>query len=701
MSSMIYNATPMPRLTGIKDESRGQNVRDDEQLPTHLPHFYIYAEQGPTEPTYVDGESLTTIFGQKTMDQRHKYYNHQSAFVNTALGRGNGVFVQRVIPNDAGPKSRILLSADIIAQDIQQYQRDPNGKFKLDASGQKIPVSGAGATVPGHKIKWVVNSWTAGGTSEDFANVSSRVGSLTDGADQSTLYPILELEANFVGEYGNNIALRLVAPSTDSEYPLNIDAVQSLKSMIYRLSLLRRDSVESSSNVVRTMDSDDWLDVCLSEDSIDLRNGFDYNFDERIVNAYQDLSAPGQSTPIYGPLGRAHLYRDNLELILEMIGEAEDEFGTLLVPDIVAEPEYLYTINPFTATSTDGIPYYSVELESVANGNQRFGDSSQVFGAGGSDGTMSNAAFDLLVRNELSNYGYTEYPLLDWAKYPMSAYYDSGFELDTKFAFFNVMARRKDVGIVLSTHVYGKPQLLPSEESSMAMTLNNMARNYPESVLHGTSVVRCLIFGHSGKLINGALRGYVPLTIEALSKFSAYMGAGNGLWVSTAAFDDENNNRLDMFDPRTVNQRWKPETARYRDWDNGLNWVESYDRKSLFFPAIQTVYNDDTSILNAAANMWIAIDLEKVAQNSWRHMTGNSKLSDAQFLERSDERITESVRGKYDNRALITPRTYYTASDRRRGYSYSCDITFAGNNMKGPGTFTIIAKRLSDVTTAA
>lgn len=699
-SSIIFNAAPMPYLRGIRDESRGVNVRDPEELPTHLPHFYFYAEQGPTEPMYVAGDSLTTIYGLKTVDPRYKYYNHQTVCAQTVMGEGNGIFVQRVIPADAGPKARVLLSLDIVADDIQQYQRDVAGKFVLDAGGNKIEITGAGATKPGYRLKWVLNSWTAGATTEEFGEVSTRTGSMTNGAsEQSMLYPIAEWEVNHVGAYGNNIALRLVAPTTESDYPLSADAAAAIKAMIYRLQILRRDTPEMSPNIVSTIQGDMWVDFSFKPGALDARRDIDYSFNERLIDAYQDETAPGQETPIYGPFGRQHLYTTYLDNILELVGELEAPEGTLPALTIDANSEYLYATNILTGVSYDNVPYYTVQMEGPASGGFRFSDSSQAYAAGGSDGTLSNAAFDLLVRNELTNYGLTEWPLLNWAKYPVSAYYDSGFELDTKQAFFIPMSKRKDVGIVLSTHTVGEPQLLPSEESSMAMSLNNMARNFPESTLYGTSVVRALIIGHSGKLISSTYRDYLPLTIEIARKFAAYMGAGNGLWRSTASFDQVPNNHVTMFSH--VNARWKPETQRYRDWDNGLVWIEDYDRRAKFFPAIQTVYSDDTSVLNSAANMWIAIDLEKVAQRAWRDMVGNSKLSDEQFLERSDELISEMVRGRYDSRAVVRPRTFFTGPDKQRGYSWSCEITMFVGSMRTAGSFTIVAKRLSDLNTEA
>ena len=704
MSDLIFNAAPMPYLRGIRDDSRGQNVREAEQLATHLPHFFIYAEEGPTEPTYVGSSSISTIYGGKTMDPNYGYYNHQSVFLSTCLGQGNGAFVQRVLPADVGPKARILLSVDVNDDSITQYQRDDNGQFVLDQAGQKIPLTGGGATMTGVKLKWVVNSWHSGMTDQPFGEVTTRVGSLTSPLEEeSTLYPIMEFEASFEGAYGNNIAIRLTTPTIGGIEALNGDAVNAVKSYLYRLYVMRRDSSEVNPNVLRTVFGDVSTDFTFRPDAIDRKRGIDYSAEGRLVEAYQDLSAPGQETPIYGPLGRMFIYHNNLKTVLARIAATEAANGTLpaSVIDDTDNDEYLYSVNPFTAANYDGVPYYTVALESVANGSFRFSTTTQAYAQGGSDGTMSDAAFDALVRSELVNYGSGAWPMLDWAKYPVSAYYDSGFSLETKQAFAIPMSKRRDVAVIVSTHITGEAQLSGSEESSMAMSLNNYFRNFPESTIYGTPVVRAIIAGNSGKLVNGIYRGYLPLSLELLNKFAAYMGSGTGRWRSTAAFDSEPNNQLTLFDPRTVNVRWKPEVTRYSDWDNGLVWVENYDRKSLFYPAIQTVYNDDTSILNSAVNMWIAVDLEKVGLRSWRNLTGNSRLSDDQFLERSDEAIAEDVRGKYDSRVVVRPRTFYTGPDKRRGYSWSCEIEMYGNVMKTAASFTVVAKRLADLSTGS
>jgi hypothetical protein len=91
--------------------------------------------------------------------------------------------------------------------------------------------------------------------------------------------------------------------------------------------------------------------------------------------------------------------------------------------------------------------------------------------------------------------------------------------------------------------------------------------------------------------------------------------------------------------------------------------------------------------------MHILLTVEKVCQQVWRELTGNTKLTADQFLQRSDDLIVEKVEGRFDDRAIIVPNTYFTDIDEALGYSWSTDVTVYLNNMRTVGSFTVIADR--------
>lgn len=700
--SNIISAAPTLHLTGIKDASSRAPVREPEQIPTHLPHVHIYAEKGPTKPTLVTGGVLSTVLGAKTLDPRHKYYNHQSELASVVLGGGNAVFASRLKPVDAGPNSRLLLSLDIVDDQIQQFQRTPNGAFLLDVDGEKIPVQGQGATLPGFRAKWVVNDWIAGSTVGAFGAVASKAGSLTNAADeQSTVYPIFEVEVSHFGEYGNNLGLRLLAPSTASLSPLNDALVESAKAFIYRLAVVSRADASSTVIVEETLGGEQQIEFTFKAGAVDPASDTEISIQETFINAYQDISTPGMS-PIYGPFGKVYVYQDNLELILAQVGETEAPLGLLPELTMDEDSEFLHVVNLIGATAVDGTPYYTLELLGAGDGGIRFTDSTAVWADGGSDGTMTFALHDGLVRSAMLAYGGE---LLDDAKYPFSFYYDSGYTLETKLSLLTPLGLRKDIFVVLSTQDVSQPLNSASIESSMAISLKNAARLYPESEIHGTKVCRATVVGHAGTLLSSKYKGvngrkHLPHTLQFASRCANYMGAGTGLWNSGAAFDQSPNNQIDMF--RDSNITFKSATSRQNDWRNGLIWAQSYDMRSDYWPALQTVYDDDTSVLNNFFNVAIAIDLEKVSQRTYRDLTGMSgKLTKAQFIMRSNELILERTEGKYDGRVSIRPDTYFTAADEQRGYSWRTDIHMYGENMRTVGTYTVVAHRSSELELAA
>jgi len=278
--------------------------------------------------------------------------------------------------------------------------------------------------------------------------------------------------------------------------------------------------------------------------------------------------------------------------------------------------------------------------------------------------------------------------------YPQSVIYDTGFSLETKRKMLTPLGLRKDIAVVLGTQDVSQPQNTAEQESSTAIALRTEARLYPESEVYGTPVCRALVVGHSGHLVNSQYKSLLPLTIQLADMASRFMGAANGQWERDRGFDTAPYNQVSMF--KDVNCTYKRQRVYDRDWDSGLVWVQNFDRRSLFFPAFQTVYDDATSVLNSAINMFIVVEIEKVAERTWRQLTGTSKLSREQFIERSNSLIEDATTERFDDRVIVVPRTYFTNYDEALGYSWSCDIELYLNNMMTVGTFTVVSRRRSD-----
>jgi hypothetical protein len=112
---------------------------------------------------------------------------------------------------------------------------------------------------------------------------------------------------------------------------------------------------------------------------------------------------------------------------------------------------------------------------------------------------------------------------------------------------------------------------------------------------------------------------------------------------------------------------------------------------------LQTVYDDDTSVLNSDINMLICVDVAKQSEEVWRRMTGNTTLTNAQFIDKCNAELLKLVEGRYDNRVVIVPNTYFTEADEARGYSWTMDVAVYMNNMRTVGVLNVITRRRSDL----
>lgn len=165
------------------------------------------------------------------------------------------------------------------------------------------------------------------------------------------------------------------------------------------------------------------------------------------------------------------------------------------------------------------------------------------------------------------------------------------------------------------------------------------------------------------------------------------------------AFDIYPNNVVTKV--RDVNLTYKATKVRQSNWALGLTWVQQFDQRQLFYPAIQTVYDDDTSVLNSFLVTCIVAYCEKIVEQTWKQLTGRSDLTQAQFIEQSNALISDAVKGRFDNRVTIVPETFFDTNDVARGYSWSCYIYIYANVMKTVGTYTLITRRLEDLQTTS
>ena len=690
MANQIVNAAPMVIDYGTQDLSTRQLPREPELIPQHLPKFFIFAKKGPTEPQLCVGAERDRIYGTETFNPRSKYFNHATVFANAVNAEGNACMYERVIPEDAGPQATALLSLDVLQTTVDLYQRNDDGSIYYNDFGEPV-ITG---TAPGFKVKWVVDHFATEAEMTEFGARTMSPGDQVDEATttQSNRYPIMDLKYFSKGQAGNVSGIRMWAPTTKTIQTMPSKLMNVNKVYPYYISVIRRADEFSTPTPVETLFGEQKLMITLKPNTIDPLTERQMYLGEVFVDAYQNLTDLRYAKQ-YGDFSEISVYQDNIDTLVQMFHAAESDYIDAYsdFSDNVADA---HLFNMVTGVSSFNVPYHSFTFVDGPD-SVRMSEYTNIYAAGGSDGTMTDEDFADLVEARMQAYLDPNNEVQELATNVESIFYDSGFPLWTKYALCNAIAVRKDTAVVLGTHTVGERTLSASEEHSIAIALRTRLQMYPESDYFGTPVMRGMIVGRSGKIRNSLYTKEVPLTYEVAVKSARYMGAGNGAWTNGANFDGAPGSVIEtMYD---LNITWVPASVRNRNWDVGLNWVQAYDRRSYFFPALKTVYDNDTSVLNSYLTMLACCHLNKVAHACWREFSGVSSLSNVQLVQRVNDFVIQRTQNKFDGRFVIQPDAFFTDMDVLRGFSWTLPIKIFAQNMKTVMTTYVQAFRAEDL----
>jgi len=689
MNLNIRNGAPMSLNLGIKDDSSRTPNAVAEARPTHMPKVYGYAQKGDHTQAYpVVGDSRTTIFGADSFDLRKKWANHATVYSNAFAAQGNMQMFQRLKPTDAPDPASLRLWIDLLPTQVQDYERNADGSYKRDGSNALIPTA---SKVAGYLAKFVLTAVDKDVNGDDTFGVATQVaGDQTDGNSvQSTRYPILDLRTSSFGSWGNNQAIRLWAPTTQSTRPLDSRLVTDQKVYPFYIACAERADELSTAKVKSTLSGSQQIPFTFKPGTIDRNTDAQMYLGDIFLNAYQDISTPGLS-PQFGPFGEINVYDSNIAAVLALVYAAEFAVADVH-SDFDGSSDEAYRFNLISGMTSGGVPYHTYQVVTGSSNSVRLTESSNLFAAGGGDGTMDNASFAALVSLELANYADPNHPVQEEATNPESIFYDSGFPVQTKKDMAQILAIRKDVAVVVSTHEDGGRVLTDDEERSLATALLTHFQAYAESEYFGTPAARACIVGSSGYILGSQWVKRAPASFEIAMKAADYMGAANGLWKAGKSFDSAPLSQIDYM--RDMALPFRPADARSKDWDVGLIWPAAYSRSRFYFPQLQTIYPDDTSVLNNFFTMMACVELQKIGTAVHKDFSGVSNLTEEQLIERVNAKINDAVKDKFDNRFTITPETTFTADDKLRGYSWTTTIKIASPMMETVQTLIIETQR--------
>lgn len=680
---------------GTQDKSGRTEASQPEQIPIHLPLVPTYASKGEPGRMYVAATAdAKKLLGEGAFDVTSDYATHVTPLIVQSLAPNNSfVAYQRIVPDDAPDPATLRLSIEVLERQVPAYLRDDDGFYVTDANG--APQEDADADpISGVEFRWVIDTVNDG---RPYGNATVMDGALVNGSIQSKRYPIYDFKAPYQGALCNGNGLNMYMPNAKSSTPADEGIISEIGARIARLQFFTTDESTGVRTTAETLLGGRTVEFSTKPDAYYSGTNTDYDATRAIIPAYTQLVGSAGVQPIYGPFGDMVIYQDNIDTVLQMMYDVEvavSEYTTELDGD-------KYLMDFMNGRDVEGRPYYAVIVNSDMEVDEAItlNSSSVHYASGGGDGTMSAANFEKSVQYQFTNFGSLDIKYLDEARFPLSAVWDSGYDTDTKDALLMAMSLRKDIIVFLSTHQHSLGrQLTEAEESSMASALRASARLYQESSYFNTPACRAVVFQQSGKLVNpNGWTHYVPLSVDYAAKVASYAGAANGKLITANDPQRSPNNIVTLIAGETINAVWRPDTARDVDWNNAAVWAQAKDRFQFFYPAVQTVYDDSTSILNSIGNVLVSANLQRVGYWAWSELTGRDDLSDAELEDESDRLITEQTDGKYGTKVRVVPKTQVTKADNNRGYSWTTEIELYGNVMKTANTLYITSYRMEDL----
>lgn len=525
-----------------------------------------------------------------------------------------------------------------------------------------------------------------------------------DSADAifSKMYPIFELKAKNQGTWYNNIGFSIQSLNNSD---IDGKILSELKALPYAWAFYTRTSPKVSPIVFRNLYAEPSSNIVFVEKATNPTTEARMDFEYILQNNWYNETDPLKTLKYWDYEG-FKFYRENLTTCCKQLLAKEQPYitkvestwadgeksNTISWFDFTTDDkntllsEEFFLINPFSCRSSKQKLYMTLRL---SNEGSTFTDKqtevtmssdTPIFLSGGTDGTLSNEMYEKGVVKEMANYLDADSTYQDLAINTESVLYDSGFTLETKKSLVNFITLRKDTAVIFTDHdaSMGEKTNILSDARAIAVAIGNRLKLAPESEYYGTPVCRAMVMVGTGKLRDGTTGDRIPLTYEIAIKAARMMGAANGVWDSSQLFDREN-----MVEQLTdVQPNFVPSGIKATLWDDGIVWPQPYNRSSFHFPALQTIYSDDTSVLNNYFAMMCLIQLTKLGDRMWRKFTGTATMSNGEFVDAVNTAAMDDLKGRFGGLFNVVVECQIDEQDEQRGYSWHLVTKLYGSTLK-------------------
>ena len=705
----IINGSPKLVNLGTNDKSMKGMPPKPITIGQHVPLIFLMAAGGPNTKEVVDPARALKLYRSETFDRKKPYFRHTTRLLELMAAAGSTMSVVRIVPEDNDTIANVTIYLDVLKDDVDVYKRHTDGSIAYDNNGNPI----VDKTVKGYKIK-VIAEYNNDDESDLMGTKSAKTGYQEDSnGNKSTMYPIIELRAKYKGAVYNNYGVAFELPIKD-EMPE--EYVRQNNAILWKLYQYHRPDPKSTGVEIQNLYGSKSKTFVLKKDATDPITNGRFELSDAMQTWY-NLTNPLMEM-VYPNFEEPYVYYDNLEYIQKAILEVEKEYINADVDTVegvtVNTSEWLDyltdvdvedqwgIVNPFTCVSSKRVPAFTYLLNDADadldadHEEVYFSRNTPIYLGKGKDGTLSDEEFEKGVKKWLDKYLDANSEVMDVALNLENVLYDSGFSLDVKKEFVNFIALRKDTIVGLSTRESNLKDVEWKDletQRSMGLLLKSRLALAPESTFFGTPVVRGFIVVGSGIDELDPSRHRYPLLMDIAYKAARMMGGQK--WKRELLFDTGERNVIlnySKIEPEFVPQGIQPVL-----WNIGLIWPQPYRNKLYTFPQLQSVYDNDTSVLNNIFAAFAITVINKVADAAWRKFSGAVSYSPAELTAAVKDFMYNELKDKFAGLIKIEIDAKITDYDAITGYSWTVVTKMGGEVMKTVMVHSIEAYRKEDL----
>ena len=652
MSNNVQVIPGQVKNLGIYDGSIPVYKPSTPTHPCHFPVFSGVTPKGPLGHNVITTGKFTATYGN-IMDVNTPYHNPLSLAIQSMATGGQAAFGFRRLSGNK-VMARKAIGIKITKGQAKKREREEDGRWKIAENGDYIETQEMIDVFTLSLVPMVIKGKEVGALTKVTDPASGEVTSIT--------YPIVEFLAG-IGDYYNSCGFNLgVADNADWQTIAEFVEQNCVFPFKLREFTVTEDGIQSYAKTVTNQDSATLTFFDLT-DANNTRYGL-----KAAIGAFTNGFVNRPTELREAPLNDVYVYQENIEELAKTMFalESNDPENKLIKDSKFVNP--YQQMNFLTAVNHMGVPYYKIRADQsmlaflgrtnifCEGGLSPFKDDAgqwlvtlpppeTIFGVEVSKSAFTRKegwlASQKLIEADLIEYAKSP-ELKDWVRNRQSAIWDLGYNTKIKDLLIQVWDARRDHILFLDASVFGTTMTV-DQKYSLATSLVTKLRLHPESEVYGTGSCRAAVNLWTARFIDDPSNERYTLNLDTLYEYSKHGGGTNNMLYPTKSPSSGENRVIQLMHDPDITTTEDDELAA-NDFANGCITVAPCDTGRYYRPALITVYKNPDSVIKDLDNVFTAVCIEKVCQDQWLLVSGDTTISKLDYAARTKDNCESKCR---------------------------------------------------------